>query len=157
MPGLWDATVASTGVVLGTFLWASFGRFGSSAPWRVGLVAMTAAAAALLMLSPFELSAQNHGFSWYPFRNYYERTTFEGLSHVIALGLVYFPLGYYLAQGKGRQWRQVMAALGLALLIAGPLEYLQGWIVGRFPDISDIGLSLAGAGLGLMAGETRRE
>jgi len=151
MPGLWDAAVASVGVVVGTLLWAGLGPVRSSASWRVGLFAMTAAAASLLMLSPFELSGQYQGFSWYPFRNYYERTTFEGLSHVIELGLAYFPLGYWLARGKGSQWRQFTLVFGLALLIAGPLEYLQGWIVGRFPDISDIGLSLAGGGLGLIA------
>jgi glycopeptide antibiotics resistance protein len=153
MPGLWDAAVGTAGVILGALLWASFGPVGSTAPWRVGLVALTAGAAAILMLSPFELAEQYRGFSWYPFRSYYERTTFEGLSHVIELGLAYFPLGYF-AERKSRQWRQFTQVLGLALVIAGPIEYLQGWIVGRFSDISDIGLSLAGAALGLMAGDT---
>ena len=155
MPGLWDAAVGSVGVLLGAFFWATAGSFGPSALWRAGLVAMTVGAAALLMLIPFEFSGHYRGFSWYPFRSYYERTTFEGLSHVIELVLTYFPLGYCFTRGQGGHWRQFTAVLGLALLIAAPVEYLQGWIVGRFPDISDIGLSLAGAALGIMAAETR--
>ena len=155
MPGLWDAAVASSGVGLGIALRALSKPPRSRALTRSALIAMTTVAAALLMLSPFEISAEYRHFSWFPFRSYYERTTFQGLSHVVELGLTYFPLGYAFASTNGRYAPRAVTAVGFALLIAGTIEYLQGWIVGRFPDVSDIGLSLAGTAIGLMAGRPR--
>ena len=38
--------------------------------------------------------------------------------------------------------------LAAALLIAGPIEYLQQYVGGRFPDVTDIALSLGGAWFG---------
>jgi len=37
----------------------------------------------------------------------------------------------------------------LALAIAAPVEYGQRFIGGRFPDVTDVGLSVAGAWLGM--------
>ena len=109
---------------------------------------MTIVAAAVQMLSPFEWAPAYRGFSWFPFLGYYTRTTFETLSHVIELALAYFPLGFCLMLGAESRRRAVVLAFVLTLSICVPIEYLQGWVVGRYPDISDVGLSLVGAWIG---------
>ncbi len=70
------------------------------------------------------------------------------MSHVIELVLLYVPLGFFVGQIAPRRHRAVWLAIGLTLAVAGPIEYLQGWVVGRYPDVTDIGISLCGAWLG---------
>jgi VanZ family protein len=52
-------------------------------------------------------------------------------------------------QNDSRGLRQALLA---TFLIAAPIEYAQGWVIGRYPDITDVALSLAGAWLGVRAG-----
>jgi hypothetical protein len=40
----------------------------------------------------------------------------------------------------------------VSLIVAAPVEYGQGWIVGRYPDITDIAMSGVGGLLGAWAG-----
>jgi glycopeptide antibiotics resistance protein len=148
MPALWDAAVGSAGIVVGTGLWGLSNRIIWPRLWQGLLIAMTIIAVAMQMLSPFEWAPAYRGFSWFPGLGYYTRTTFETLSHVIELLLAYFPLGFCLALGADSKRRAVVLALLLTFLICVPIEYLQGWVVGRYPDISDIGLSLLGAWIG---------
>jgi len=175
MPSLWDAAVASVGVVLGAVFWAAAATIIWPRLWLGVFVGMTVVAAALQMLSPFQLTDHFHSMGWFPFLGYYTHTTFETLSHVIEIGLLYFPLGYWTGAagagatagarakvGDGAQGAGVVNTAGagrafglglvLALLISGPIEYGQGWVVGRFPDITDVALSLAGASIGVWAG-----
>ena len=148
MPGLWDAVVGSAGIGVGAGLWALSNRIIWPRLWQGLLIAMTTVAVAMQMLSPFEWAPAYRGFSWFPGLGYYTRTTFETLSHVIELLLAYFPLGFCLVLGADSRRRAVVLALALTLLICMPIEYLQGWVVGRYPDISDVGLSLMGAWIG---------
>lgn len=148
MPGLWDAAVGSAGILTGAALWAASSRIPSPRLWQGLLISLTGIAAAIQMLSPFEIAAEYRGFAWFPFAAYYNRTTFETLSHVIELALAYFPLGFCIPLGIDSPRRALLVVLGTALAIAVPIEYLQGWVVGRYPDVSDIGLSLAGAWAG---------
>jgi VanZ family protein len=165
MPGLWDAVVASFGVALGAGLWAAASTIIWPRLWLGVFVAMTVVAAALQMLSPFEIADRFHTMGWFPFLGYYRHTTFETLSHVIEIGLLYFPLGYWAgaagaaglpteaaSEASVRRRLAYAGGVGLALVIAGPIELGQGWIVGRYPDITDVALSLAGASLGVWAG-----
>jgi len=181
-PALWDALVGASGVMIGVAIWTAAGRFISPGFWLGVLATATAVAAALQMLSPFEITPTYHTFGWFPFFGYYSHTTFETLSHVIELMLLYFPLGYWLGNsvsapgapgpdgpgpaGPGGPdgpagpagpglFRPVLFALLLTLVIAGPIEYLQGWVLGRYPDVSDVGVSLFGCWLGVRTGLTR--
>ena len=148
MPGLWDAAVGCSGILIGTAIWAASSRVIWPQLWQGVLVAMTAGAAAMQMLSPFEFADEYRGFGWFLFLGYYLRTTFEALSHAIELSLAYFPLGFCLALAASSKRRALVTALALTLAIAAPIEYLQGWVVGRYPDVSDVCLSLLGAWAG---------
>ena len=157
-PALWDALVGASGVMIGVAIFTAAGRLISPGFWLGVLATATAAAAALQMLSPFDITPTYHAFGWFPFVGYYSHTTFETLSHVIELMLLYFPLGYWIgnsAPGKPGLLRPVLFALLLTLVIAGPIEYLQGWVVGRYPDVSDVAVSLFGCWVGVRMGLTR--
>lgn len=149
MPGLWDVMIATAGVGIGAALWTAASRVIRPTMWLTVFVVMTAMASGLENLSPFTISESFHTVGWFPFLGYYANTTFDALSHVIELGLLYFPLGYWLSTARPNRRSALLLALLLTLLIAGPIEYLQGWVVGRFPDITDVALSLAGVVAGV--------
>ena len=84
----------------------------------------------------------------------YGHTTMETLSHVIETGLIYAPLGFCwrLAEPDGTSDRRTLTwVLVLTAAIAAPLELAQGWIDGRYPDISDVGLALLAAAAGALS------
>jgi glycopeptide antibiotics resistance protein len=155
MPGLWDAGVGVAGIWFGVALWALSGRVDWPVLWRAILVLMTAIAAALQMLSPFDWVSTYRGFSWLPLYGYYQRTTFETLSHVVELALAYFPLGYCLTYGAPSTRRALVLSLALTLAIAAPVEALQGWVAGRYADGSDVAVGLLGAWAGWRLARTR--
>ena len=148
MPGVWDALVGVAGAFAGVAAGTSFLKERTAGRWWLGLVAVTAVAVAMEQLSPFTLAGDPRSFQWMPFRNYYEFTTSETVSHSAELILAYVPLGFGLALASRRRRNRLRMALGAAFLIAAPVEYLQQYVGGRFPDVTDIGLSLAGAWLG---------
>jgi glycopeptide antibiotics resistance protein len=150
MPGLEDATVHAAGVVGGAALSQGWPHGRSATFWCLVLWAATAGGASLQMLSPFQLIAVHQPLRWMPFANYYAHTTFETLSHVFELTLIYFPLGFVAAL-RDRSVSRIFAAVIAATLIALPLEYLQGWIAGRYGDITDVGVALLGALAGVWA------
>ena len=83
-----------------------------------------------------------------PFLNYYELTSSQTVSHSAELLLAYFPLGFWLAMTTRRRRKRFHVVVAAVLLIAVPVECLQMYVGGRFPDVTDIALSVAGAWLG---------
>jgi len=156
MPGLWDALVAVAGIAVGTATWTVAERIIWPRFWLTVLVGATFAAAALQLLSPFEVSSTFQWPGWFPFLGYYTRTTFETLSHVIELALLYFPLGFGLSWLYGYSARTWWTGAALAIAIALPLEYAQGWIAGRYPDVTDVAIGLGGVWAGVHAYNSRR-
>lgn len=154
MPSGWDMAVLSSGILVGVSLWTLSTRYRSRGVELTLLTIATAVAAALAMLSPFQFTVTSHNMGWYPLLAYYSRTTFEAVSHVIELLLLYFPLGYAFGALVPPERRWQAAALGIALAIAAPVEALQGWVIGRYPDVSDLAISLLGAWIGLIVGRT---
>jgi VanZ family protein len=102
-------------------------------------------------LSPFTSGGDAHAFQWVPFLNYYDFTTSQTVSHSAELLLSYFPLGFALAMAIRQPALRLGTVLVTALLIAAPVEYLQLFVGSRYPDVTDIALSIAGAWLGLWA------
>ena len=148
MPGLWDAGVGITGALAGVTLGAAFVKSKKNPNWWVGVFLITLAGVAMQQLSPFTLSDDTRSFQWIPFLNYYELTSSQTVSHSAELLLAYFPLGFSLAMTTRRRRRRFHVVVAAVLLIAVPVECLQMYIGGRFPDVTDIALSVAGAWLG---------
>jgi VanZ family protein len=117
------------------------------------------------LLSPFSVSPEYRPFVWVPFLGQYANTTTETLSHTFELVLLYFPLGFVLAASRVQPGfhpgipayaapppRVYAAAMLLAAAMAMPIEYFQGWIVGRYPDVTGVLLAMLGAAAGAWAG-----
>jgi VanZ family protein len=149
MPGLWDAAVGAAGALAGVRVGIAFSahRFRPSS-WCGALVAMTAIGMAIQQLSPFTAVRAEQPFQWVPFLNYYEFTTFQTVSHAAELLLSYVPLGFAVAMTARTAAARRLAVIGIALAIAATVEYLQQFIGGRFPDVTDVAISIGGAWLG---------
>jgi len=153
MPGVWDALVGVVGVLVGVAAgvdaWRSR-RTPTPRRWCAGVIGLTAGGVTMQQLSPFDVVRNGfRPFQWMPFRNYYDFTTGQTVSHSAELLLAYLPLGFALALWIRTPSTRVAVVSAVALIIAAPVEYLQRFIGGRFPDITDIGLSVAGAWLGM--------
>jgi VanZ family protein len=153
MPGLWDAAVGVAGVLVGVAAGVDFWKSRRSPTpgrWCVGLFGLTAIGVAMQQLSPFHIVRDGlRPFQWMPFLNYYAFTTGQTVSHSAELLLSYIPLGFGLAVAIRSSIARFSTVTALALVIAVPVEYLQQFVGGRYPDITDIGLSVAGAWLGM--------
>ena len=114
----------------------------------VFVVLITFISAGVRMLSPFEVSYYYRGFNWMPFLGYYELTTFNALSNFIEIMLIYFPLGFILKFLSHRKENVIYVVGIITLSISFTLEYMQGWIQGRYPDITDVIGALVGALVG---------
>lgn len=142
-PALQDLAAATTGALIGTMVsgW-------SAQLARVGpLVILTVLAAVPFYLQPFAIRAHYESMALIPFLAYYEFTTLQTVSHVIDLLLIYAPIGFAMEWQRGKTPVSIRVAL-VTLLIAGPLELAQGWIVGRFPDVTDIAMAVLGGLIG---------
>jgi glycopeptide antibiotics resistance protein len=146
-PELQDALVAVLGAAAGgvAYFFPGFHR----RPW-----VWTCAGAAMIFLSaaarawyPYDFGAHYSGMNWVLFKPYYERTTFQALGNFIESAMLFFPLGFLLAyfHPRGR-----MAAAGA--LLSGALAFLveaaQGFVPGRYADLTDV----LGGALGGFAG-----
>lgn len=113
--------------------------------WGILSFLATSVSVGVQLLSPFRIAEEYRGFNWLPFLPYYERTTFVALSNFIESMLMYFPMGFLLQYFLLRRRRYRFFFLGLLTLgIAFSFESLQGWIVNRYPDITDVLGALAG-------------
>ena len=149
MPGLEDAVVHATGATIGAALALAPARFPRPTAWLACLVVATGIGSGLQSLSPFEIAATPRFRQWIPFMNHYSHTTFDGLSHVIEMALIYFPLGFCLPRLPPAAKHPTIWAVGLTILLAVPIEWMQGWIVGRYPDVTDIAIGACGAWFGV--------
>lgn len=145
---LWDAAVGIAGALAGIPIGVSFRKSRRSPRWWIGIFVLTGLGVAMQQLSPFSLADDVASFQWIPFLNYYAFTTSETVSHSAELLIGYFPLGFAFALTARRRRTRSLLVLAAALSIAAPVEFLQQFVGGRFPDVTDVLLSLAGAWLG---------
>ena len=151
MPGIEDVLVQAAGAVTGALLWQSDPHGRGRWLWPVLISAGIAVGAAMVMLSPFEVAPEYRGVWRLPFLGYYQHTTFGTLSRVIEVLLIYFPIGFCFAM-ISPPTTAFIVSVAVAAGIAAPVEYFQGWIVGRYADVTDVLFSAAGAWLGAWAG-----
>jgi VanZ family protein len=151
MPGARDALVGVVGCLCGVALAGSFSKLKRPALWCAGVFILTAVGVAMQQLSPFTWGAQAGAFQWVPFLHYRVRTMNETVSHSAELLLSYLPLGFAIALTIEHRIARLVTAILATLLIAVPVAYLQRFVDGRHPDMTDTALSVVGVGFGLWA------
>lgn len=148
MPNAQDVVV----VILGSIFGGIFARIAptnmSPKMWIILVILTTWITAGTQVFSPFRLTTEYKGFNWIPFLSYYERTTFIALSNFIESVLMYFPMGFALQYIYSHKKRSIVFIGIVSSAIAFPLEFTQGWIDGRYPDITDVIGAIAGAIVG---------
>lgn len=146
-PEVQDALVALLGVACGalTFFFPPFHR--RPRMWTAAGGLAIFLSAALHALHPFRFSPHFSGFNWVLFLPQYERTTFASLGNFVESATIYFPIGFLLGYFYPR-----LRPSAVAMLAAGgaalALEVAQGYVPGRYADITEV----VGAMLGAMAG-----
>lgn len=146
-PAFQDMATSVLGVLGGAiaFRFPAFHRH----PWAWGILGTLAVAssAALADLYPFAFGPSHVGFNWIPFSYGEALTAFTAMSHFLEAGLTWFPLAFLLGYFfPGR--RTALVSLALSVSIALGLETAQGFVAGRYSDITDV----LGAAVGSLAG-----
>ena len=150
-PGGLDLAMRLAGVVVGLAVWHVARHSRRPGGWLALLLGATAVAVSLQMLSPFAVADRWRPFGWIPFVGYYQNNWFPSVSHLVELLLLYFPLGFCVGLATPDRRTAVLLIVFAVLLISVPVEYFQGWVVGRYPDITDVAVSFAGGWLGILA------
>lgn len=145
MPSIHDATIVILSCSFGGLIAAYWPRMVYPNVWSLIIIVTTWVAAMLHALSPFRFVTEYKSMNWIPFLPYYDRTSFIALSNFIESVLIYFPMGFVIAYLMDRRKLPYIFTGIIASLIAVPLEFSQGWVDGRFPDITDVLGSLIGA------------
>lgn len=147
MPALSDVAVRIAGGSAGVVAWREAGSAAwIRSTWPAWSVAGLAAGAAVMMLSPFEWRAEPGAFQWFPFLNYYARTSLQTVSHVFDFAFTFFPMGFVMAwawPGPGAK-----LAVPVAIGVSSVLEWSQRFAEGRYGDVTDIGMAALMAFLG---------
>jgi glycopeptide antibiotics resistance protein len=147
MPELQDALVAMLGSAAGGIAFFFPGFHLRPRTWTVAGAAVIFLSSATRAWYPYHFSSHYSGFNWVVFMPYYEHTTFQALGDFIESAMVFFPLGFLLAYFHPRMRMLIRGALVSAAL-AFIVEALQGFVPGRFADVTDV----LGAMLGGFAG-----
>jgi VanZ family protein len=138
LPTVQDVAAAVSGVVGGVLV----GPLVVIAPAVPMISMLTVIAAVPFYLQPFVVAPKRSPVLLVLFLGYYQYTTLQTVSHVLDLMLIYAPIGFAL-EWTGRHGGMARAAF-LSCVMAGLLEYAQGWIVGRYPDPTDVGMAVLG-------------
>ncbi|MDB5103956.1 MAG: hypothetical protein JWP91_1645 [Fibrobacteres bacterium] len=146
-PEAQDALVAVLGAVGGgiSFFFPGFHRRPRLWLLAGGLAILASVAARALF--PYTFTPHFSGFNWILFLPQYERTTFAALGDFIESAMVFFPLGFLMGYFYPRIRPSALAGL-LAGIMAMGVEMLQGFVPGRYADVTDV----LGAMLGAIAG-----
>jgi glycopeptide antibiotics resistance protein len=147
MPTAQDIIVMLCGSAIGGLFISYWPFVFSGRIWSLLIIIVTAVSAAFFSLSPFQWTGLEDRMNWFPFLPYYEITTFMALSNFIESVLIYFPMGFLLQYFNNHKRTYIIAPL-IAVTISFPLEYSQKWIVGRYPDVTDVIGAVFGAFLG---------
>jgi VanZ family protein len=146
-PELQDAGVAMLGALAGglAFFFPAFHLRPRMWTLAGGLAIFASAAARALY--PYRFIGAYSGFNWVLFLPHYQRSTFAALGDFTESAMVFFPLGFLLAYFH-RRIRPAVPAMLLSGAMALAVESLQGFVPGRYSDVTDV----LGAVLGALAG-----
>lgn len=115
--------------------------------WALPAIIVTAIAAAVQTLAPFEFTDQHNVMNLFPFLPYYGDSTFNAIANFLETLLIYFPLGFILQFVFSNRKSAFIFIVLIVGAMAYSLEYCQGWIVGRYPDITDVIGAVLGAAI----------
>ncbi len=113
--------------------------------WGGVIFILTVLGATLQTLSPFEVRMEHMAMGMTPFLSYYNASTFTAMANFLEILITYIPVGFviqYVISFKRSAFPVIVIVVGC---IAYVLEYLQGWVVGRYPDITDVLGAVIGA------------
>jgi glycopeptide antibiotics resistance protein len=146
-PELQDVLVSLMGAACGgiAFFFPGFHR--RPRVWFLagGLAVFLSAAARSLY--PYHFDVHHGEFNLIPFLSHYDATTFAAIADFVESTMVFFPIGFLLAYFYPRLRPSALAAL-IAGGMAVTVEAAQGFIPGRYSDVTDV----LGAMLGAIAG-----
>jgi len=149
-PDYQDALVSMLGAAAGGVAFFFPGFHKRPWTWAAAGIAAVFASVALRSLYPFRFTEGFSGFNWAPFHSQYERTDFAALGNVLESATVFFPVGFLLAYFFPRP-RPALAAAVLAGIMAMSIEAAQGFVPGRYPDVTDVIGAMLGAAAGGLA------
>jgi glycopeptide antibiotics resistance protein len=147
-PTFQDALILVIGSLIGAALVPVLGW--RKRPFFAAVLTYVSVVSAIAMkeLYPFHLGEWQGHFNAIPFLAEYANTSFLSLARFIEDSIAWVPLGFCWAYLMPKQKGLFVLTLVAALLASIPLELLQGFIPGRYPDTTD----MISAGLGAMAG-----
>jgi glycopeptide antibiotics resistance protein len=102
-------------------------------------------------LYPYRFTGHHGGFNWIPFMPQFEKTSFSSLWNFVESGMIYFPMGFMLAYFFPASRRARVLSIALAVITALAVETAQGWIIGRYSDVTEALGALMGNLAGIMA------
>ena len=150
-PQFQDALVAVLGALGGGVAFRFPGFREHPGVWSATGALAVMASAVMRGLHPYRFSGHGpSGFNWIPFLPQFDQTSMNSLGNFLESGLAYFPLGFMLAYlypgSRHARWAALLLAAGTALAV----EIVQGWVAGRYSDVTDVVGALLGACLGIL-------
>ena len=134
-PELWDIMTALSGITFGILIYQLLKK-NKTFSFAVSVTGFFISYIGKLY-SPFKLNTNHTPLNMTLFSSEYEQTTMTSLGNVMETAVLFTFGGYLLCRFFNDRQRKSIALLLLLIIIAFS-EYLQGWIQGRYPDISDI-------------------
>ncbi|MFK7795583.1 MAG: VanZ family protein [Gammaproteobacteria bacterium] len=113
--------------------------------WIVPMIMITLMTAAVQTLAPFEMRLAHLTMGMVPFLSYYESSTFTAIANFLEGMITYMPLGFILQYAISRRRSAFILIVIIVAGLAYGLEYAQGWVEGRYPDITDVIGAVIGA------------
>ena len=146
-PSAQDLLVIMTGCVLGGLFVLISPKKVSPIVWVIPMIVVTIITAAVQTLAPFQIRLEHVQMGMTPFLPYYNASTFSAIANFLEGVIMYVPLGFVLQYGISRKRSAFIIIIILVAVIAYGLEYMQGWIAGRYPDITDVIGAVIGAAI----------
>ena len=149
-PSVQDLVVLLVGCTLGGLFVLITPKKVAAIIWIIPVIAITIITAAVQTLAPFEFRLDHVQMGMTPFLPYYNASTFTAIANFLEGVIMYVPLGFVLQYGISRKRSAFVVIAIVVAAIAYILEYFQGWVSGRYPDITDvigavIGATIAGS------------
>ena len=147
-PGLQDTLVMVAGSVCGALFVQNIVKITPPPLVCTAVLVATFVTSGIQVLSPFQFKPNYQSMNFMPFLPYYGRNFITALGMFVEGILIYYPMGFILRMLIPKTTRHLIIIGLLGWGIASILEFAQGWVVGRYPDITDI----LGAIVGTLAG-----